>query len=84
MPNNRKQAMKRLMHFKDRLKRNPPYFADYKKFVDDLITRGNARKEDKDHPERLGLSHTMGGITQTSLGKSEWSLIAVQSLMEDH
>ena len=31
---------------KDRLKRNPSYFADYKKFMDDLTTRGYARKED--------------------------------------
>ena len=34
--------------------------------------------------ERFGLSHTMACITQASLGKSEWSLIAAQSLMNDH
>ena len=45
MPNNRKQAMRRLMHLRDRLKRNPSYFADYKKFMDDLITKGYVRKE---------------------------------------
>ena len=44
MPNNRKKAMKRLMYLKDRFKRNSSYFADYKKFMDDLITRGYARK----------------------------------------
>ena len=32
----------------------------------------------QDRLERFGLSHTMGCITQASLGKSEWSLIAVQ------
>ena len=85
MPNNRKQAMKRLIHLKDRLKRIPSYSADYKTFIDDLI-RKEAMQESKtqDHLERLGLSHTMRCIIQTSLGKSEWSLIAMLSLMDDH
>ena len=50
MPNNRKQAMKRLMHLKDRFKRKPLHFADYKKFMDDLITKGYARKENTRPP----------------------------------
>ena len=54
MPNNKKQAMKRLMHLKDRLKRNPSYFADFKKFMDDLITKGYVRKEDTKPPGKTG------------------------------
>ena len=50
MSNNRKQAIKRLIHLKDRFKRNPSYFADYKKFIDDLIKKEYARKEDTRPP----------------------------------
>ena len=46
-PNNRRQAMKRLIYLKARFKRKPPYFVDYKKFMDDLVAKGYARKEDK-------------------------------------
>ena len=46
MPKNRKQVMKRLIHLKDLFKRNPSYFADNKKFMDDLFTKDYARKED--------------------------------------
>ena len=38
--------MKRFMYLKDRFKRNQSYFADYKRFMDNLITKGHARKED--------------------------------------
>ena len=44
MPNNRKQAMNRFIHLKDSFKRNPSYFADYKKFVDGLMTKGYFKK----------------------------------------
>ena len=50
MPNNKRQVMKRLMYLKDRFKTNQSYFADYKKFMDDLITNGYARKEDTRPP----------------------------------
>ena len=36
MSNYRRQVMKRLIYLKARFKRNPSYFADYKKFMDDL------------------------------------------------
>ena len=80
MPNDRRQAVKRLMYLMVRFKRDPSYLADYKKFMDDLITKGYARKQDTRPP---GLFHTMGCITQASLGKPEWSLTAVQSLIND-
>ena len=50
MPNNRKQAMKRLMHFKDRYTRNTSYFANYVKFMHDLITKGYTRKDNTRPP----------------------------------
>ena len=50
MPNNRRQAMKGLMYLKERFKRNPSYFADYKKYMDGLITKGYARKKDARPP----------------------------------
>ena len=46
IPNNRRQAMKRLMYLEDRFKRNQSYFADCKRFMDNLITKGYARRED--------------------------------------
>ena len=79
-----RQGMERLMYFKVRFKRNSSYIVDYKKFMDDLITKGYARNKIQDHRERLGLSYTMGCITQASLGKSEWSLIAEHSLMNNY
>ena len=79
-----RQGMERLMYFKERFKRNSSYIVDYKKFMDDLITKGYARSKIQDHRERLGLSYTMGCITQASLGKSEWSLIAEHSLMNNY
>ena len=33
------------MYLRDKFKRNPSYFADNKKFMDNLITKGYARKE---------------------------------------
>ena len=50
MLNNRKQAIKGLMHMKDRFKRNSSYFPDHKKFMDDLTTKVHARKEDTGSP----------------------------------
>ena len=84
VPNNRKQAMKRLMHLKDRYTRNPSDFANYVNFMHDLITKGYTRKDNTRPSERLGLSHTMGCITLTIPEKSGWSLIAVEGLMNEH
>ena len=50
IPNNRRQAMKRLMYLKTRFKRKLSFFADYKKFMDDLVAKGYARKEDTRPP----------------------------------
>ena len=50
MANNRKQAIKRLTHLKDRFKRNPSCLADYKNLMDHLITKGYAIKEDTRPP----------------------------------
>ena len=52
MPNNRRQDMKRLMYLKDKFKKNPSYFANYKKFMDDFITKGYARKKDTRPPRK--------------------------------
>ena len=79
-----RQGMERLMYLKVRFKRNSSYIVDYNKFMDDLITKGYARSKIQDHLERLGLSHIMWCMTQASLGKSEWSLIAEHSLMNNH
>ena len=70
MPNNRKQAMKRLMYLKDRLKRNPSYFAGYKRFMDDLITRGYARKEDTRPPGKTRFTPHHGVYHPNKPGKS--------------
>ena len=69
MPNNRKQAMKRLMHLKDRFKRSQSYFADYKKFMDDLITKGYARKEDTKPPGKTWLIPHHGVYQPNKPGK---------------
>ena len=79
-----RQGMERLMYLKVRFKRNSSYLVDYNKFMDDLITKGYTRSKIQDHLERLGLSHIMGCMTQASLGKSEWSLNAEHSLMNNH
>ena len=70
MPNSRTQAMKRLMHLKDRLKKNSSYFADYKKFMDDLITKGYARKEDTKPPGRTGFIPHHGVYHPNKSGKN--------------
>ena len=83
MPNNRRQAMKRLMYLKESFKRNPSYFAGHKKFMDDLITKGYARKEDTRPPGKTWFIPHHGVYHPSKPGKSEWSLIAVQSLIYD-
>ena len=60
MTNNRRQAMERPMYLKVRFKRNPSFFGDYKKLMDDLISKGYARKEDTKPPEDLVYSTSWG------------------------
>ena len=45
MPNNRKQAMQRLIYLK-RLKKDPAFFEDYKQFMSNLSVKRYARKMD--------------------------------------
>ena len=37
MPNNRKQAMQRLIYLKRRFKKDPAFFEDYKQFMSNLL-----------------------------------------------
>ena len=45
MPNNRKQAMQRLIYLK-RFKKDPAFFEDYKQFMSNLLVKGYARRMD--------------------------------------
>ena len=40
MPNNRKQAMQRLIYLKRRFKKDPAFFEDYKQFMSNLLVGG--------------------------------------------
>ena len=44
MPNNRKQAMQRLIYLKERFKKDPAFFEDYKQFMSNLLVKGYARR----------------------------------------
>ena len=44
LPNNRKVAEKRLISLKNQFLRDPKYWSDYKLFIQDLLTKGYARK----------------------------------------
>ena len=44
MPNNKQQAVKRLMGLKRRFIRNDKFFLDYKKHINDLLEKGYARR----------------------------------------
>ena len=46
MPNNRKQAMQRLIYLKRRFKKDPAFFEDYKQFMSNLLGKGYARRMD--------------------------------------
>ena len=46
MPNNRKQAMQRLIYLKRRFKKDPAFFEDYKQFMSNLLVKGYARRMD--------------------------------------
>ena len=46
MPNNRKQAMQRLIYLKRRLNKDPAFFENYKQFMSNLLVKGYARKMD--------------------------------------
>ncbi|XP_057290844.1 uncharacterized protein LOC130613498 [Hydractinia symbiolongicarpus] len=51
LPNNRKQAERRLEQLKRRFKRNDKFFTDCKKFMEDMITSGFAKQSDNPPPE---------------------------------
>ena len=44
MPNNKQQAVKRLMGLKRRFIRDNKFFLDYKKYMNDLLEKGYARR----------------------------------------
>lgn len=44
LPNNLRMAEKRLDHLKRRFVRDPKYFADYKRFMTDMLSRGDAEE----------------------------------------
>ena len=46
MPNNRKQAMQRLIYLKRRFKKDPAFIEDYKWFMSNLLVKGYARRVD--------------------------------------
>ena len=46
MPNNRKQAMQRLIHLKGRFNKDPAFFEDYKQFMSNLLVKGYTRRLD--------------------------------------
>ena len=84
MPNNRRQAVKRLIYLRDKFKKNQSYFADYKQFMDDLITKSYARKEDTRPPEKTWFIPHHGMYHQSKPGKIREVLTAVLSLINDH
>lgn len=43
MPTSRGSAVQRLMYLKARFKRNPSFFVDYQKFMNDVNSKGYAR-----------------------------------------
>ena len=46
MPNDRKQAMQRLIYLKRRFKKDPAFFEDYKQFMSNLLVNGYAKRMD--------------------------------------
>ena len=44
MPNNRKQAMQRLIYLKRRFKKDPAFSEDCKQFMSNLLVKGYARR----------------------------------------
>ena len=70
LPNNRNMAEKRLHCLKSRFIRNPEFFADYKGFVEDLLIKGYAKKQQKNHlMGGHGTFPIIGSITLTGLRK---------------
>ena len=51
LPNNRYQAEKRLLSLKKRFLKDPDFFSDSKRFVEELIEEGHASQSSKAGPE---------------------------------
>ena len=68
--------MKRLMYLKARFERNPSYFADYMKFMDDLIKKGYARKEDTRPPGKTWFIPHHGVYHPSKPGKTGLKIIS--------
>ena len=64
MPNNRKQAMQRLIYL------DPAFFEDYKQFMSFLLVKGHVRWMEILQLERCGTSHNMMCTTQVNIEKS--------------
>ncbi|XP_077977489.1 uncharacterized protein LOC144433051 [Glandiceps talaboti] len=54
LPNNKRTAVVRLNHLKRKFATNPKYYDDYKKFMDDIIDKGDAeRVSSKEEEDRV-------------------------------
>ena len=51
LPNNRYLAEKRFLSLKKRFLKDPDFFSDYKRFVEELIDEGYASQSSKAGPE---------------------------------
>ena len=51
LPNNRYLAEKKLLSLKKRFPKDPDFFSDYKRFVEELIDEGYASQSSKAGPE---------------------------------
>ena len=71
MPNNRKQAMQRLIYLKRRFKKDPAFFEDYKHFMSNLLVKGYAKGWMIHQLERRGISRIMVCTTLVNQEKSE-------------
>ena len=79
-PNNRE---KRLGYLQRRFMKNSTFFEDYKRFIEDLLNKGYARKSKQGSPEgSFGISHTMGFIIPVSLAKYDWCSTVRLSIKE--
>ena len=70
LPNNRYLAEKRLLSLKKRFLKDPDFFSDYKRFVEELMTKGmQASLVKQAQKAEHGISHIMVYTTPASLGR---------------
>ena len=84
IPNNRNQAIQRLIYLKRRFNKDPTYFEDYKQFMNNLIVKGYTKRLDDSPVGRTWYILHHGVYHPSKPRKTEQYLIAVLSLLESH